>query len=101
MTLANHLYPESAGCQPHEDALIQMRHRGGKWAAYQDHEIETRGRNRPMLKFLQFGAPDNTFPTVESLPPHYPSSTVSGGCVYLLVGYVDLVVGKIVYEVPA
>lgn len=96
--LAKHLLPEVD--QPHPDALEQMRERGGKWCAYQDHEIQTQYPYRPSLKYLQYGQPHNTFPTVESLPPHYPEGTVSGGCVYLPVGFVDLSTGKITYEEP-
>lgn len=78
----------------HPAALATMRERGGNWAAYRDAEIETRGRTRPLLKFLKFG-PDCTYESRDTLPPHYPHPTISGGVVYRLAGVVNLTTGEI------
>ena len=73
-----------------EAVLDVMRRRGGQWAAYQNHALDSADCGR--LTFLQIG-PDKTFKTP---PPHFPDSAgVGPGWKYLHVGFVDLETGKI------
>ena len=66
------------------DAYLQMKERGGRWAAYQNADITARER-AGHLQFLKFGE-GCTFYTP---PPTYPKPTITEGTNYLLVGEVD------------
>lgn len=75
-------------------ALQQMKERGGKWAAYQNHAMDSSGLGH--LQFLKYG--DGC--TFEEPPEKYPSDNEHGmGWRYLLVGSVDLESGEIKPEV--
>lgn len=74
-------------------ALAVMTLKGGRWAAYQNNDLGSLQIGH--LKFLQFGAPHNTFPMADSLPAHYPDDSISQGHNYLLVGEVNLDDGSI------
>jgi len=72
------------------EALEAMRSRGGSWAAYQNHALDS--HNVGHLQFLKFGA-GCTF----VVPPEkYPADTSHGaGWRYLHVGTVNLETGEI------
>ncbi len=72
------------------EALAQMRERGGKWFAYQNHALDSASLGD--LQFLQVG-PDRTF---KEPPERMPDTQHSTGWRYVRVGVVDLEAGKIV-----
>lgn len=72
-----------------EDAIDQMRQRGGKWAAYQNHAMDS--RNLGHLRFLKFGEGC----TFETPPPKYPDTQYGTGWSYVHVGTVNLESGDI------
>ncbi len=71
------------------EALAQMHERGGRWAAYQNHDLGSAEIGR--LMFLQVG-PGRTF---EEPPKRYPDTQHGLGWRYLFVGWVDLETGAI------
>lgn len=76
--------------RPCPEALEAMRERGGRWAAYQNHDLGHRELGH--LQFLQYGGKDNTF----MVPPKsYPDTAQRIGWRYLLVGVVNLETGEI------
>jgi hypothetical protein len=77
-----------------QEAIEQMRKRGGTWAAYQNHAFDSADFGG--LRFLQYG-PDRT---LAAPPPRYPDSPAGVGWRYLHVGYVDLASGKVVPNEP-
>jgi hypothetical protein len=77
--------PDVAG-----SALTIMRERGGRWAAYQNFALDSRGLGN--VVFVQYG-PGRTF---ETPPPAAPDGAHGAGWRYLHVGYVDLETGNIV-----
>ena len=76
--------------KPSPEALQQMRERGGQWAAYQNHAMDSAGLGE--LRFLQYGE-GRTFATP---PDRYPDTQFGTGWRHLLVGRVDLATGAIV-----
>jgi hypothetical protein len=79
----------------HPESLRQIRERGGTWAAYQNHAMDSAGLGH--LQFLRYGVGC----TFAAPPDSYPADTVSGaGWRYLLVGFVDLSTGQIVSTAP-
>ncbi len=70
-----------------KQALFQIKRAGGRWAAYQNHDLGSRAIGH--VKFLQFGGHYNTFKSAEELPAHYPADSISQGHNYLLVGEID------------
>ena len=75
------------------ETLETMRSRGGKWAAYQNHDLGSAQIGH--LQFLQYGGPDSTFAT----PPYsYPDTPSMIGWRYLHAGFVDLQDGVIVTQ---
>ena len=78
----------------HTKALATMRERGGSWAAYQNHAMDSSGLGH--LKFLQYGE-DCTFVSPPQKLPDMPSEI---NWMYVLVGYVDLWKGEI-KDVPS
>ncbi len=94
--LAKYIPPPDG--QPHigASALALMRERGGKWAAYQNHDMGHPDLGG--LTFLQYGGPTSTYTT----PPNRATDGAHGlGWRYLHVGYVDLKSGSIVGTEPA
>ena len=74
----------------HEDALQQMRTKGGSWAAYQNQALDS--ANAGHLQFLAVGQ-DCTY---LDPPEQYPADNVHGmGWRYRFIGYVDLETGEI------
>ncbi len=74
---------------PSPEALEAMRRHGGKWAAYQNHAMDS--ATFGALQFLKIG-PECTFKQPPDRMPDTPSSI---GWRYLFVGWVDLEVGDI------
>ena len=80
--------------RPTDEALQQMRERGGNWCAYQNHDlgsIEIGG-----LRFLQVG-PGCTY---QKPPERYPDTQFGLGWRYLLVGVVNLETGDVEETIP-
>lgn len=74
----------------HEEALQQMRERGGSWAVYENRALDS--SNAGHLQFLQYG-PGRTY--LEP-PGRYPVDNVHGmGWRYLYVGTVNLGTGEV------
>jgi hypothetical protein len=71
------------------EALQQMRRRGGNWAVFQNHAMDSAALGG--LRFLQFGE-DCTFKVA---PKRYPDTQYGIGWKYLLVGRVNLASGEI------
>ncbi len=74
---------------PEIGALAKMRKRGGRWAAYQNHELGHPGLGH--LQFLQYGKGC----TYVGLPKTYPMDKDALGWRYLLVGLVNIEAGLI------
>ena len=72
-----------------EEALQQMRERGGTWAAYQNHDIGSAGLGD--LRFLQVGEGC----TFKEAPNKYPDTQFGIGWRFLHVGFVNLETGEI------
>jgi hypothetical protein len=73
-----------------EEALMQMRERGGTWACYENSALDS--SNAGHLQFLQYG-PNNTY---KDPPPRYPIDNRFGmGWRYLLVGLINLATGQV------
>ncbi len=66
------------------DALQQMRDRGGRWAAYENHDLGHRDLGH--LQLLKFG-PGCTF---EKAPERMPDTPQQINWRYVLVGTVNL-----------
>lgn len=75
--------------KPDSEALQQMHERGGDWAAYQNHAMDSAGLGE--LRFLQYGE-GRTFATP---PDRYPDTQHGTGWRHLLVGHVNLESGEI------
>jgi len=71
------------------EALAQMRTRGGQWAVYQNHALDSADAGG--LRFLKVGSGC----TFEAAPERYPDSALGVGWRYLHVGFVDLDTGTI------
>jgi len=80
--------------KPCDEALAQMRERGGSWAAYQN--VDMGHSQLGHLQFIKYG-PGCTFATP---PPKCPDTAVGFGWRYTFVGVVDLATGNIVEYVP-
>lgn len=92
--LASFIPPADGGPHIHEAQLATMRERGGKWAAYQNHDM---GHSElGLLVFLQYGE-GRTHATPPERAPDGPHGL---GWRYLHVGYVDLASGNVVDEEP-
>lgn len=73
-----------------EEALAQMRHIEGQWAAYENKALDS--ANAGHMQFLKYGAEC----TYESPPVRYPVDTAHGlGWRYVIVGVVNLETGQI------
>lgn len=73
-----------------KEALVQMRHCEGRWAAYENQALDS--ANAGHLQFLRFGAEC----TYEEPPIRYPVDTAHGlGWRYGLLGEVNLSTGHI------
>lgn len=81
---------------PDPEALTQMRERGGKWCAFQNHDLGHPEVGN--LRFLQYGGTGSTFATP---PDRYPDTQHGLGWRYLHCGFVDLATGTIVPTEPA
>jgi hypothetical protein len=77
-----------------EEALAQMRERGGAWAVYQGHALDQSDLGG--IRFLKVG-PECTFKTA---PERYPDTQFGTGWAYIFVGWADLETGTI-EEPPA
>src|ERR1700735_5494359 len=75
------------------DALRQMRERGGTWAVYQNHAMDS--ADLGVLQFLQVGEGC----TFAIAPERYPDTQFGPGWRYLLVGRIDLESGAIAESV--
>ena len=72
------------------EALKQMKQRGGRWAAYQNHDMSS--RNLGHVQFLKYGK-DCAF---KQPPKTYPDTHACvGGWRYVFVGFVNLQTGVI------
>jgi hypothetical protein len=71
------------------EALQQMRDRGGRWAAYENHDLGHRDLGH--LKFLKVGKGC----TFETAPERLPDTPQEINWRYVLTGYVDLKTGEI------
>lgn len=76
--------------RPDPEALVQMRARGGTWAAYQNIAMDSAQLGR--LQFIKVG-PGCTFETAPEKCPDTPNC--GPGWKYIHVGTVDLVTGEI------
>ena len=75
--------------KPSPEALAQMRERGGTWACYQNHALDSAGLGE--LRFLQYGE-GRTY----AIPPErYPDTQFGTGWRHVLVGRVNLESGEI------
>ena len=72
------------------ETLETIRKKGGKWFAYQNHDLGD--RNIGNLQFLKAG-PECTFPWP---PPRMPDTERTIGWRYILVGKLDLATGEII-----
>ena len=73
-----------------EEALAQMRHAAGQWAAYQNQALDS--ANVGHMQFLKFGEEC----TYETPPKIYPVDTAHGmGWRYQLVGVMNLDTGEV------
>jgi hypothetical protein len=79
----------------HPEALEQMRERGKRWAAYQNHAMDSAGIGQ--IQFIQYG-PGCMF---EKWPERCPDTQQGLGWRFQHVGFVDLKTGKIVEEEQA
>ncbi len=73
-----------------EEALAQMKERGGTWAAYVNSDLSS--ANCGHLKFLKVGAGC----TFETAPKRYPDTPTEINWRYLYGGMVDLETGNII-----
>lgn len=80
----------------HPDAIAAMKQRGGRWAAYQNHDMGSRQLGH--LRFIRFG-PGCTFESADAVPAKHPDMPDVIGWRYLLIGEVDLETGEIRPEV--
>lgn len=80
------LGPDAA---PGQEALQAMRTRGGTWAAYQNHALDSADLGH--LRFLKIGAGC----TFEAPPQRYPDRPDTIGWRYLYVGMVNFATGQI------
>lgn len=76
----------------HPDALAAMKARGGRWAAFQNHAMDSNQLGH--LRFIKFG-PGCTFESADALPERHPDTGDCIGWRYLLVGEVDLDTGAV------
>jgi len=73
-----------------KQALLQMRHAQGRWAAYRNEVLDS--ANCGHLQFLKFGEEC----TYERPPKTYPVDTGHGcGWKYQLIGEVNLTTGEV------
>jgi hypothetical protein len=77
----------------HPDSIAQMKGRGGYWAAYQNHAMDSSALGH--LRFLRVGL-GCTFITP---PKTYPDTQFGTGWAYVYVGMVDLEKEDIIEEV--
>lgn len=80
--------------KPSAEALATMRERGGTWAAYECHALDSSEVGQ--LRFLAFGE-GRTF---AEAPERMPDTQHGIGWRYVLVGYVNLATGDIEQEKP-
>ena len=78
--------------KPAPEALEKMRKRGGKWAAYQNHDMGSASLGH--LQFLNVGEGC----TFTEAPERMPDSHLGIGWRYVLVGFVNLETGAIEAE---
>jgi hypothetical protein len=91
-TVAKLIDPENENAEGkciHPQALTTVRERGGRWAAYQNHDLGSKTLGH--LKLLKFG--DGC--TFAEPPAHYPDPSISQGHNYLYVGELNLTNGVI------
>jgi hypothetical protein len=79
----------------HPESLAQMRKRGGRWAAFENHDLSS--SNPGHLQFIKYG-PGCTH---ETPPKRCPDTDAGLGWRYVPVGFVDLATGTIVETEPA
>lgn len=73
-----------------EEALSQMRERGGTWAAYENQALDS--HNAGHLQFLKVGEGC----TFKEPPKQYPQDNANGmGWRYCYIGMVDLDTGEV------
>lgn len=72
-----------------EEAIAQMRDRGGKWAAYQNVDLSS--SDIGSLRFLQYGKGK----TYQEPPNRYPDTQYGFGWQYYQIGTVNLETGLI------
>lgn len=83
-------HPLLGDATPAEEALEQMRERGGTWAAFQNIAMDSASLGH--LQFLKVGEGC----TFTEPPEKYPKDTEHGmGWRYYFVGFVDLTDGTI------
>jgi len=75
--------------KPSEEALEQMRVRGGRWAAYQNVALDS--ANLGLLQFLKVG-PGCTY---KEPPKRMPDTRTDLGWKYAFVGWVNIETGEI------
>ena len=73
-----------------EDALKQMRERGGTWAAYENRALDSSTRGHHQFLKVGEGCTHTTPPLT------YPADTSSGtGWKYVFIGMVNLETGEV------
>ena len=76
--------------KPTPKALQAMRDRGGQWAAYENHALDSADLGH--MRFLKYGPGC----TLENPPTRYPDTMEHGiGWRYVLVGTVNLETGEV------
>jgi hypothetical protein len=75
--------------KPTPEALQQMRDRGGLWAAYENHALDSADLGH--LRFLKYG-PDCT---LKEPPQRYPDTSLGVGWKYVYIGTVNLETGEV------